>query len=132
MVASLLTGQEESSALARILHPDPLADGSEPESRLIVCGMSWDRYLALDRTLGDDRPGPRFYYLSGDLEIMTTSNEHERIKQGLGEFLAEYVISAKLDLVPRGTATRRQTLKQAGAQPAQPRDMGGERGFAHR
>jgi hypothetical protein len=27
------------------------------------------------------RPGPRFYYLNGELEIMTTSNEHERIKE---------------------------------------------------
>ena len=24
-------------------------------------------------------PGPRFYYLDGDLEVMTTSSEHDRI-----------------------------------------------------
>jgi hypothetical protein len=26
------------------------------EERLVTCGVSWERYLALDETLGDDRP----------------------------------------------------------------------------
>jgi Uma2 family endonuclease len=47
--------------------------------------LSWRRYLDLDKALGDDRPGPRFYYLDGDLEIMTTSKEHERIKTRIGD-----------------------------------------------
>jgi len=81
MVAPLLTGKEETRALAELLRPEPLPDGAEPEERLIVCGVSWQRYLALDKALGDNRPGPRFYYLDGELEIMTTSNEHERIKK---------------------------------------------------
>jgi len=67
-----------------------LPDGTDPEERLIICGLSWQRYLDLDKALGDDRPGPRFYYLDGDLEIMTTSNEHERIKKWIGDLLRIY------------------------------------------
>src|SRR5881628_3738504 len=90
MVAELLTGKDETSALAELLRPEPIAGGVVPEERLIVCGVSWQRYLALDKALGDDRPGPRFYYLDGDLEIMATSQEHERIKKWIGGFMDLY------------------------------------------
>jgi hypothetical protein len=46
-----------------------LPNGTDPEARVIICGLSWQRYLDLDKALDDDRPGPRFYYLDGDLEI---------------------------------------------------------------
>ncbi len=75
MVASLLTSQNETPAFAEMLRPEPLADGTEPEERMIICGVSWERYLALDKALADDRSGPRFYHLNGELEMMTTSNE---------------------------------------------------------
>ncbi|MBI2927436.1 MAG: Uma2 family endonuclease [Verrucomicrobia bacterium] len=71
-----------------MLRPEPLPDGTDPEERLIICGLSWQRYLDLDKAPGDDRPGPRFYRLDGDLEIM-----------------------------PRGQATLRLALKEAGAEP---------------
>ena len=115
MVASLLTGQPPSRELADLLRPEPLPDGTDPEERLILCGLSWRRYLDLDKALGDDRPGPRFYYLDGDLEIMTTSNEHERIKKWIGDFMADYFFEAGPEVMPRGQATMRLALKQAGA-----------------
>jgi len=49
----------------------------------VICGVSWELYLALDEALGDDRPGPRFYYLNGELEIMTTTNEQSRMNRGV-------------------------------------------------
>ena len=60
MVASLLTGQPPFREFAELLRPEPLPDGTDPEERLIICGLSWQRYLDLDKALGDDRPGPRF------------------------------------------------------------------------
>src|SRR5579862_3236615 len=84
MVASALTRLAEESGLDELLRPEPLADGTEPEQRIIYCPISWDRYLAFDKKLGDDRPGPRLYYLDSELEIMTTSNEHERVKRWIG------------------------------------------------
>ncbi len=129
MVASVLTGQNEKSAWVDLLRPDPLADGSDPEGRVIHCGISWSRYLALDKELGDDRPGPLFYYLDGNLEIMTTSNEHERIKKWIADFLADYFMEAGIEIMPRGQATMRQALKQAGAEPDESWCIGEEKEF---
>jgi len=128
MLSSVLTHPEEAPAFAE-LRPDPLADGIEPEERIIVCGISWDRYLAFDKKLGDDRSGPRLYYLEGDLEIMTTSNEHERIKEWIGDFLADYFFEAGIEIMPRGQATMRLALKQAGAEPDKSWCIGEEKEF---
>jgi hypothetical protein len=111
MVVEFLTGEEEMRAFAELLRPEPTADGFESEERLVICGVSWERYLALDKALGDDRPGPRFYYLDGELEIMTTSNEHERIKKWIGDLMAVYFAEASIEIMPRGQATMRKALK---------------------
>lgn len=129
MVAPLLTGQEEMSSVAELLRPEPLPDGAEPEQRLIICGISWQRYLDLDKALGDDRSGPRFYYLDGELEIMTTSNEHERIKKWIADFLADYFLLAGIEIMPRGQATMRQALKEAGAEPDESWCIGEEKEY---
>lgn len=129
MVAELLTGQYEPKKFAELLRPDLLCDGHEPEERLILCGFSWERYLALDQALGDDRSGPRFYYLDGDLEIMTTSNEHERIKTWLGDLMAIFFEHAGTEIMPRGQATMRAALKEAGAEPDESWCIGPEKEF---
>jgi Uma2 family endonuclease len=129
MVAQLLAGQEENGALLELLRPDPLPNGADPEERIVLCGISWDRHLALDKLLGDDRPGPRFYYLDGELEIMTTSSENERVKKWLGDFLADYFLHIGLDVMPRGQATMRLALKQAGAEPDESWCLGREGEF---
>ena len=129
MVASLLTGQPPSPEFVDLLRPEPLPDGTNPEERLIICGLSWQRYLDLDKALGDDRPGPRFYYLDGDLEIMTTSNEHERIKKWLGGFIEDYFLHLDTEIVTRGQATMRLALKEAGAEPDESWCLGEEKEF---
>lgn len=129
MAASLLTGQLPSPEFADLLRPEPLPDGTDPEERLIICGLSWQRYLDLDKALGDDRPGPRFYFLDGDLEIMTTSNEHERIKKWIGDFLADYFLEIDVETVPRGQATMRLALKEAGAEPDESWCLGSEKEY---
>ena len=67
---------------------------------------SWERYLALDVALGVDRLGPRFYCLNGELKIMTTSNEHERIKKWIGDLMAVYFEEAGIALLERCVAIR--------------------------
>src|SRR5713226_4677458 len=129
MVASLLTGQPPSREFVDLRRPEPLPDGTSPEERLIICGLSWQRYLALDKALGDDRPGPRFYYLDGDLEIMTTSNEHERIKKWLADLMAVYFAQTGIEIMPRGQATMRRALKKAGAEPDESWCIGEEKKF---
>jgi Uma2 family endonuclease len=128
MLSSVLTNPEEAPALAE-LRPERLPDGAEPEERVVVCGISWDSYLSFDKALGDDRPGPRLYYLDGEMEIMTTSNEHERIKKWISGFLEDYFLAARTEIMPRGQATMRLALKQAGAEPDESWCIGLEKDF---
>ena len=47
MVASLLLGQASPPEFAELLRPEPLPNGTDPEERMILCGVSWQRYLDL-------------------------------------------------------------------------------------
>lgn len=54
------------------------AGASPPEPRLLLEGVSWQRYEALLAALGDDFPNLRLSYREGSLEMMSTPPEHER------------------------------------------------------
>ena len=117
---ALLDDPEQARAyvysLTHLLHEEQ-ADGFEPESRVVLCGISWKTYLAFDKALGDDRPGPRFYYLDGELEIMTASNEHERLKLALTGLMDLYFDEVGMEVIMRGQATMRLVWEQIGAEP---------------
>ena len=121
---------EQTRAFVKLLRPDLLVAGYEPEQRVVYNNLSWERYLALDKALGDDRSGPRFYYLDGNLEIMTTSRDHEHIKKWLG-MLLEIYLSEETDLPisMHGQATLRLAPKQVGAEPDESYCLGGEKEF---
>src|SRR5205814_7129867 len=119
----------DEAAASFELHPEPLADGAEPEARVVYCGISWERYLAFDKRLGDDRPGPRLYYLDGELEIMTTSNEHERIKKWIGGLLEIYFDESGAEIMPCGQASMRLAMKKSGAEPDESWCIGEEKEF---
>jgi Uma2 family endonuclease len=129
MVAPSFTRAEEIRAHLELLTPEPLPDGLQPEGRLIHCGMSWNQYLTFDEALGENRSGPRFYYLDGQLEVMTTSGEHERIKKWLADLLAVYFEETGIEIMPRGQATMRLALRQAGAEPDESWCIGAEHEF---
>ena len=127
MAVSVLTPLDEQIISDELLLPEPLPDGTRPERRIVFGGVSWERYLAFDKKLGDERPGPRLYYLDGELEITTTSNEHERIKKYIGDFLAIYFEEQGVEIIPRGQATMR--LTEAGAEPDESWCIGREKDF---
>ena len=129
MVASLLTSPEAEAALEDLLRPEPAGPGGAAEQRVVFCGVAWNRYLAFDKKLGDDRPGPRLYYLAGELEIMTTPNEHERVKKWIGGFMDIYFEETGTEIMPRGQATMRLALKEAGAEPDESWCIGPEKEF---
>jgi Uma2 family endonuclease len=129
MVASVFTHPDEAPGFTELLRPDLLADGMAPEERIVFSGISWKRYLKLDKLLGDDRPGPRFYYLNGNLEIMTTSNEHERIKKLIAGILEIYFEHIGIEIFTRGQATMRDVLRKAGAEPDDSWCLGKEKKF---
>jgi len=128
MLSSVLINPEEGPAFAQ-LRPEPLAEGIEPEERMVIYGISWNRYLAFDKALGEDRPSPRLYYLDGELEIITTSNEHERVKKWIAGFLEIWFEEKNVEVMPRGQATMRLALKEAGAEPDESWCLGEEKEF---
>jgi Uma2 family endonuclease len=115
MVAPITTCPEEPLTLAELLRPDLSVNGAEPEQRIVLTEISWERYLEIDRALGRDAAGRHLYYLDGKLEIMSTSEEHERLKKWLAGFLEIYFEENELEIVTRGEATVR--LRDAGAEP---------------
>ena len=96
--------------------PNGADDRLVGEDRLMVSGVSWDRYQELDKALGDDRPGPRLYYLDAEMEIMSTSFLHEKIKEWLGDLVGDYLFENDIEASPHGQATMK-ILKEAGAEP---------------
>src|SRR2546427_985638 len=97
-------------------HPNGHENRTLGEDRLLLSGVSWERYLELDEALGHDRPDPRLYYLEGELEIMTTSLKHEELKKWLGTLVEDYLYESGIETFPHGQATMR-ILKEAGAEP---------------
>ncbi len=116
-MTAILSDPQQARAYVKFLHPQPTEKGLEPESRTVHCGMSWEDYLAFDKALGDDRPGPRFYYLDGELEIMTTSNEHERLIMWFVGLMDLYFDEIDIEVIARGQATMRLIDQQVGAEP---------------
>ena len=103
--------------LARAFQKVPLGPTGEPgEDRIVVGRTSWEQYLAMDGERGADNSHPRLYYLDGELEIMTTSLQHERLKERIGMLLVEFVNENDLEIFPHGHATM-QKLEEAGAEP---------------
>ncbi len=49
MVATLLRAEASSPEVAELLRPERLPNGTEPEERIILCGLSWQRYPALNK-----------------------------------------------------------------------------------
>ena len=82
----------------------------------MLSGVRWERYQQLDSILGHDRPEPRLYYLDGELEIMTASLAHEKLKEWLGTLVEDYLYETGVETFPHGQATMRR-LREAGAEP---------------
>jgi Uma2 family endonuclease len=127
-VEVLLSNPERAAAITRLAKPELLPGGFEPEERLVIGGIGWEGHLALDEELGHDRSGPRFYYLDGDLEIMSTSDEHERIKKWIGSCLDIFFQEKELRNMPRGQATMRLT-ERTGAEPDESWCIGEEKRY---
>lgn len=125
---ALLFNPERAAAISRLGKPERLPGGYEPEERLVIGGIGWEGHLALDEAFGHDRPGPRFYYLDGDLEIMSTSDEHERIKEWIATCVDLFFMETEVRNTPRGQATMR-LVEETGAEPDESWCIGEEKRY---
>jgi Uma2 family endonuclease len=119
MMLEVLTRPDIAEPLRQVLSEKGSSvsrNGIGGEERWVMSGVSWESYQQLDTALGEDRPEPRLYYLDGELEIMTTSLMHERLKEWLGTLVEDYLFEAGVETFPHGQATLRR-LREAGAEP---------------
>lgn len=96
-----------------------LAHSPEPElldQRVHLRGVTWEDYERLLELRGDDST-VRMTYLEGQLEIMTPSTYHERLKKRLARLLEAWSEETGVDLEGAGSWTLRDRLKERGLEP---------------
>lgn len=81
--------------------------------RLVLYGVSWNRYEKLLRVLEPAR-GLRITYDRGALEITTISMEHEGIKHVLGCLVMLLAEGMQIEIAGRGQMTFKRRRKQRG------------------
>ena len=87
----------------------------EPGHRLRLSGVAWPMYVAMS-DLFMDHP-VRFTYDRGELEIMTLSRFHERLRRLLAIMLDLLVIEMDIDINHGGSMTFRREDLERGLEP---------------
>jgi Uma2 family endonuclease len=85
------------------------------EQRVRLSGIPWAMYTALSDAV--DSPGVRMTYCEGELEIMSTSPEHEEAKTILGRLIEMYATERDVPLLGYGSTTFRNPAKERGLEP---------------
>jgi Uma2 family endonuclease len=104
-------------AAAPLRPPLPAASAEDADQRVILHGVSWERYEALLALLGDDFPGLRVTYLEGALELTSPSRNHEAIKTTFARLIETYAMEMEIELEGYGSTTFRKRAKERGAEP---------------
>ncbi|TYQ26018.1 Uma2 family endonuclease [Pseudanabaena sp. UWO311] len=103
--------------LLEVLARNPIELPGDEEQHLIISNVTWEQYSTLVNIYTDEYPSLHMTYLNGVLEIMTTSNEHERLKKIFARLLEMYFVERQIDLNGYGQTTFRQELVQRGLEP---------------
>jgi Uma2 family endonuclease len=104
----------------------PEVDADAIDHRVILHGVSWEVYSLLLQIRGENA-GPRMAYLGGELEIMSPSENHERIKTRFARLLEAYTEELDIDLEGLGSMTMRKRIKERGLEPDECYVIGGEK-----
>jgi Uma2 family endonuclease len=113
--------------LTRAYRRMPNAPGEPPaEDRVVLGGVSWEQYLVIDEERGADNSQPRLYFLEDQIEIMTTSLRHERLKKRIADLVLEFFNERDVEMFPNGQATMQQ-MGHAGAEPDESWCIGAEK-----
>ena len=104
------------TAMAMQIPPGEIVETAD--HRVFMRGISWDHYELL-LSMRSERPQPRMAYLDGELELMTTSRDHERLKCWIRALAEVYMLHASIDFSGYGSYTMKQAPKLAGAEADQ-------------
>jgi Uma2 family endonuclease len=85
--------------------------GSLEEPHIVLHDVTWEDYERIGDALRD-RPGLRLTYELGTLEIMTTSNRHERLKKCFARYLEMIIDGLEMEMEVGGSMTFKQTGKR--------------------
>jgi Uma2 family endonuclease len=72
------------------------------EQRFIQTGVSWESFKSIQRGFLES-PGIRLFYYQGELEILSTSPEHEIVKGNIGYLVEDYMLNLGLEFVSTGS-----------------------------
>lgn len=97
------------------------------DQRVILHGVPWSHYEVL-LALRGEASVPRLTYLSGELELMSPSQDRERIKKLLARLLETYALAKGLPLNGFGSWTLRSAPRERGAEPDECYVLGDARG----
>lgn len=85
--------------------------------RLTLSDVTWEQYSTLVSVYIDEYPSLRMTYLNGVLEIMTTSNKHERLKKIYARLFEMYFVERRINLNGYGQTTFRKEIVLRGLEP---------------
>ncbi len=86
------------------------------DRRIVMHGVPWSHYEA-QLALRGDISVPRISYLDGEMELMSPSKQHERIKSYIGRLIEAFALERGIDLSPYGAWTLKEAPKLAGVEP---------------
>lgn len=85
------------------------------EARVVLSGITWSTYEAILADM-DNRP-IHLTFDRGDLEIMSPSEEHERVKKLIGRMIEAMTEELGIPVRSAGSTTFRRQAKQRGLEP---------------
>ena len=114
------------SSLKELIDDPELAGIDDPEERFTTSDVSWQQYEAVLTKVENDSHY-RVNYLDGVLEIVSPSLRHEKLKKRLATLVEFYLVRKRIKHTPMGSATVRNRLKKAGAEPDECYSIGEEK-----
>jgi Uma2 family endonuclease len=88
----------------------------EPTSVVVLHDVGWDLFEQILAARGE-RSMPRIAYLDGELELMTTSREHEVRSRMLARLLFAYAEESGVALNAYGSFTMKKRPRKSGIEP---------------
>lgn len=85
------------------------------ENRVVLTDVSWATFEAL--LTDTNHRGSRFIYDRGNLEIMSPSYEHERLRRLIGRLIETYTEILGIPIQSAGSTTLKSELKGRGLEP---------------
>jgi Uma2 family endonuclease len=86
------------------------------DQRIVLNGVPWSHYET-QLCLRGDGSVPRVSYLDGAMELMSPSQDHERVKFYIGRLLEAYALETGIEFTGYGSWTLKNAPQEAGAEP---------------